>query len=160
MFKMISLALFILMLQGCSTVEQTTGISLGNQETTLTITLKAAADINPDLNNKPSPVLVRLFFLTARSNFDNSSYDVLFNKADGGLAGEFLTVRDILLVPGSQQELKLEQNEQVAFIGVVAGYRQLDAIRWRDAILATKSSILGKANLEVQVGAQAVRIVD
>jgi type VI secretion system protein VasD len=160
MFKIISMALFLLVLQGCSAVEQTTGISLGNKETTLTVTLTAAADINPDLNNKPSPVLIRLFFLTARSNFDNSSYDALFDQADGGLAGEFLTVRDVLLVPGSQQQLKLEQNEQVAFVGVVAGYRQLDAIRWRDAISSTQASFLGKSNLRIQVDAQAVRILE
>ncbi len=158
MYRQTFLFLICFVLMSCSAVEKTTGISLGDKSTTVEIKLIAAKDINPDLNNSPAPVLVRLFFLSARSNFNNASYDVLFSKQDGGLASEFITVRDILLAPGSEQRVQLEKSEQVMFIGAVAGYRKLDAIRWKDAVVA-EDALLGKTKIQIQVDAQAVRIL-
>lgn len=158
MFRHILLGLICFGVVSCSAVEKTTGLYLGNKNTPVEIEITAATDINPDLNSSPSPVLVRLFFLSARSNFDNASYDVLFSKQDGGLAGEFITVRDILLAPGAEQRLQLEKTDQVMFIGAVAGYRKLDAIRWKDAIIA-EDALLGSTKIQIQVEAQAIRIL-
>lgn len=150
----------IFYLCGCSVVKQTTGIQIGSSNITVEVTIEADQDINRDLNNQPAPVLVRLFFLSGRSNFDNASYEALFSQRDGGIAGELVVVRDVLILPGSKQQIKLEQTPAVSFIGVTAGYRELDSIKWRDITAAREPLFWRKTGLKISVSAQSVRILE
>ena len=42
--------------------------------------ISAASDINPDIEGRPSSVIVRVYQLTDKINFENANYDELFER--------------------------------------------------------------------------------
>lgn len=97
----------------------------------LEITLNAAADVNPDIDNRPSPVIVHLLELSAIDEFNRADYFALTSNDASALGGDVMNKTEIILTPGSSKTLKLEVDQKVAYIGLVAGYRDIDNSRWR-----------------------------
>lgn len=125
-----SLALWILVLatSACSTLSPYSTL------TKLNLTLTASDQLNPDLDGRPSPIVLRLLELKHPVAFENADFFSLYDHAKKALALDLMASEEIELRPGETRELKLSVNESSRYVAVFAAYRDLPETRWRYVI--------------------------
>ncbi len=110
---------------GCST------LSPYSHVTKVNLKLTASDQLNPDLNGRPSPVVVRLFELKHPVAFENADFFSLYERARESLAPDMAASEELELRPGETVELKLSVAEGSRYVGVLAAYRDLPESKWR-----------------------------
>jgi type VI secretion system protein VasD len=111
---------------------------------TLAININASNGINPNANNRPSPVVVRLYELKASAQFESADFLSLYDK-DQSVLGADIVVRDeFVLAPGEKKAIAKPLAADTKFIGVVAAFRDLERARWRAlvAVLPNKNNVI------------------
>lgn len=121
--------------------------------------ISAAADINPDIEGRPSAVLVRVYQLTNNVNFGNASYEALFESDHNALGSEYITLNEYLVDPESRNEIDLKISEHTRYIGVVVGYRSVDMVTWRTVLEVPEESFWKDSGLEIKVEKLSVRVI-
>lgn len=123
----------------------------------LTVQITASSDVNPDLQSRPSPVVLHLLELSSIDEFNRASFFELTENAAAVLGGDMLSKTEIILTPGSSRESILDLGEGVAYIGLVVGYRDIDNARWR---LSHELVPGNTGSIVVNIGKQHVSITD
>ncbi len=123
---------------------------------TVRATVIASPLINPDLNQRPSPVLVRLYQLTNPDAFEASDFASLFEKDEATLGPAMLAKRELIIAPGGIQVVNAELKPDALFVGAVVGYRNFEKATWKALF-----PIAGKKStpIRVNVGALAVELL-
>jgi type VI secretion system protein VasD len=95
------------------------------------LTMKAAADINPDAGGSAAPVTVRVYQLASTTAFDQADFFQLYNNDQAVLGADMLGRDELTLTPGGTQQLVKELKPGVTAIGVVAAFRDIQHANWR-----------------------------
>ncbi|WP_053183123.1 type VI secretion system lipoprotein TssJ [Pseudomonas kilonensis] len=140
LFKTLAALAMTLLLGGCTT------LSPFSTMTKLNLTLTASDQLNPDLNGRPSPVVVRLFELRHPVAFENSDFFSLYERARETLAPDLVSSEELELRPGETVELRLGITGDGRYVGILAAYRDLPHARWRYT-LPVAATQLTEANL-------------
>ena len=130
-------ALTLLLLAGCSSLSPYSTV------TKLNLTLTASDQLNPDLNGRPSPIVVRLLELKHPVAFENADFFSLYERAKESLAPDLVTSEELELRPGETVELKLSVEQGSRYVGVLAAYRDLPETRWRYTVQLTRMAVTG-----------------
>jgi type VI secretion system protein VasD len=117
--------------------------------------LTAAADVNPDRNQRPSPVVIRIYQLRRDEPFKAAPFEPLYDDDMKTLGEAFLTRDEFTLKPGERRAVDVELAVDTRFIGVLAAFRDLTdpAAVWRVVVPAPRR------NLAVQIAARRVSAV-
>ncbi|MEE5067451.1 type VI secretion system lipoprotein TssJ [Pseudomonas alliivorans] len=134
-FNMLAALTALVVLAGCST------LSPYSHVTKLNLKLTASDQVNPDLNGRPSPVVVRLFELKHPVAYENADFFSLYERAKESLAPDMVASEELELRPGETVELKLSLQEGSRYVGVLAAYRDLPDSRWRYTLQVTPVEI-------------------
>jgi type VI secretion system protein VasD len=95
------------------------------------MTLTAAADVNPSVEGKPSPVVVRVYLLRTDDPFKSADFFALYDD-DQKLLGPGLISRDeFMLTPGEKRTMEVPIAEGTVFVGAIAAYRDIRNAQWR-----------------------------
>ncbi|NNA67829.1 type VI secretion system lipoprotein TssJ [Pseudomonas gessardii] len=122
------------LLPGCS------NLSPYSTLTKLDLTLTASDRVNPDVNGRPSPIVVRLLELRNPVAFENADFFSLYGRAENTLPKDLVSSEEWELRPGEQVALKLRATPGSRYLGVLAAYRDLPQARWRHVVpLAVES---------------------
>jgi type VI secretion system protein VasD len=97
----------------------------------VSLTVKAAANVNPNGAGLPSPVVVRIYQLTGVTGFAETDFFELQDDAAGALGDELVGSEVFVLAPGGVEVYARELGEDVRFVGVIAAFRDLSAGKWR-----------------------------
>lgn len=124
---------------------------LGDRSADVEIALQASNRLNLDTKGKPLSVVVRVFKLKDRAEFDRSSYETLTSDQPDkpGLAGDLLGTQELLLLPNSIQRYRESLDDDVQYIGLVAAFRKPSPTGWR---LAFPVKELVQRNVIVNLG--------
>ena len=106
--------------------------------TLLDLTLTASADLNPDLTNRPSPMVIKLVELKSHTAFENADYFALSANTKSVLGPDYVAEEMMPVRPGEIKKFKLRLYPESRFIGVLAEYRALDNAVWRYVIQPKK----------------------
>ena len=99
--------------------------------TVLAGSISAAANLNPSVSQRPSPLLVRLYELRANTAFVKADFTSL-HQADVATLGTELVVRDeFMLMPGESRPYQRTLAADTRFIGVFGVYRDIERAVWR-----------------------------
>lgn len=115
----------LLLVAGCST------LSPYSHVTKLNLKLTASDQLNPDLNGRPSPIVVRLFELKHPVAFESADFFSLYERAKESLAPDMVATEELELRPGQTVDLKLSVEKGSRYVGVLAAYRDLPDTKWR-----------------------------
>lgn len=128
--RLFSLALcaLLLTLTGCS------AMSPYSHMTKLDLSLAGSDQLNPDLNGRPSPIVIRLMELKHPVAFENADFFSLYQRPKEALAPDLVAFEELELRPGETRELKLSVQEGSRYVGVLAAYRDLPEASWRYVI--------------------------
>lgn len=153
-FKSFALLALVLFTSAC------TALSPYSKITKLDLTLSASAQLNPDLDGRPSPIVVRLIELKNPVAFENADFFSLYERPKESLAPDLVASEEIELRPGETRELKLSVNDGSRYVGVLAAYRDLPETRWRYVVTLTPVQ-LTHAELQLdQTGIQILAATD
>ncbi len=95
------------------------------------IELIATQDVNPDGNDRASPIQLRIYQLTSRTTVDNLEFDELYFNGEALLSDELLSLDEVILQPGESLSRKIALQDTAGFIAVVAAFRNLDTSKWK-----------------------------
>jgi type VI secretion system protein VasD len=122
---------------------------------TLQIRISATTDVNPDVEARPSPIILHVLELTGIDEFNRADYFSLTRQDANALGGDVLSKTEIILTPGASKTIEMELKQKAAYLGFVGGYRDIDNSRWRISQEVTPGSTDWIA---VELGKQQVTI--
>ena len=99
--------------------------------TIVNLQIRSAADINPNPDGRPSPVILRIYQLKTLTAFEDADFFSLFERDLEVLGQDLLRKDEVSLKPGDTQAITLEPKDEVRFIGVMASFRDIDQAQWK-----------------------------
>jgi type VI secretion system protein VasD len=121
----------------------------------------ASADVNPDSQGRPSPVVVRIYQLRGDAEFKDAGFFALWDQEQATLGSSLIMRDERTLFPGQQVKLDLALSPDARFLAVAAAYRDIRSSRWRAVVGVPEKSLLkllAKRRVSVNVGKDAVSI--
>jgi len=115
----------------------------------------ASHEINPDINNRPSPLVIRVYELNSAATFNNVGFFQLYDEEAATLGGDLIARQEFEISPGEGRELIFKPQENARVFAVLAAFRNIDQAMWR----ATTELKLNSTNtLIVKIGNQSITI--
>jgi type VI secretion system protein VasD len=122
----------------------------------LDMQINASVDVNPDMQGRPSPIILHIMELNSTEQFNRLDYMSLTQPSGAALGPELLGKNQLVLQPGETRALPMELNPQTTVIGLVAGYRDIDNATWRTSIPVTQGTTKG---ISITLGQQTLTSV-
>lgn len=97
----------------------------------LELVITASPLVNPDLDNRASPVVARFYQLSSQDAFQGADFSALYETDEKTLGKSMLGRLELILEPGGVKSVVTKVAPDTAFIGVVAAYRRYDVAKWR-----------------------------
>jgi type VI secretion system protein VasD len=97
----------------------------------VSLTLKAATNVNPSVDGMPSPVVVRIYQLSGVTGFAESDFFRLQQDTNGALGAELVESESFVLPPGAVAVYQRQLGDEVRFLGITAAFRDISAGKWR-----------------------------
>ncbi|PAU82136.1 type VI secretion system lipoprotein TssJ [Halovibrio salipaludis] len=95
------------------------------------VRMKAGDSVNPDSEDRASPVLVRLYELREPDAFRDAGFDALHEDPEAVLGDDLLGMEETMLRPGSDWYTERALADDTRYLGVTAAFRNIDDARWR-----------------------------
>ncbi|WP_416762649.1 type VI secretion system lipoprotein TssJ [Roseateles sp. So40a] len=131
-FALGALGLFGGLLAGCSSMDKLNPFSSSVKPTEVRGTITASAQLNPSVNKRPSPLLVRVYELKSANAFNSADFVSLYQKDQAELGTELVAREEMTLQPGESRTIaKKTLSPETRFIAVFGAYRDLEHARWR-----------------------------
>jgi type VI secretion system protein VasD len=124
--------------------------------TTVNIDLVASSDVNPDRNDRPSPILVRVYELRSAGVFQGADFFSLLEQDSSVLGADQVSRWEYQLEPGQQERLIFTAQQGSGHVAVVAAYRDIEHARWR-AVQALDANQANDLNIRVERSEVAIR---
>ena len=109
----------------------------------LDMQISTTVDVNPDMQGRPSPIILHILELSSTEQFNRLDYMSLTQPSGAALGPDLLGKNQLVLQPGDSKPLPMELNPLTTAIGLVAGYRDIDNAVWRKSIAITQGSTKG-----------------
>ncbi|WP_102794736.1 type VI secretion system lipoprotein TssJ [Bowmanella denitrificans] len=119
------------------------------------ITFVAAPDVNPDINGRPSPVLVRYYELRSPSAFNSADFFSLYDKAAGELGNDYIRHDDLELKPGQQVQKTVIFSEETRYLGLIAAYRDIGTATWKRVVELPPDS---NSSIQIALGSNMLQL--
>ncbi|MGR6862788.1 type VI secretion system lipoprotein TssJ [Aliivibrio salmonicida] len=117
MLRRLCLICIVLILSGCGLFREEL------IEPKLVVHIKSSTNINPNVEDKPSPVELRIYQLTNNNAFEHSDFIKIYNDDQGVLKAELVVSRQLpSILPGETRQEIIPLGTGVQYIGVIAGF--------------------------------------
>jgi len=147
----------VLMLSACSSSNIFSAAANAIISPSTDLVFHVADDANPDLDGRPSPVVVTIYELSSRTIFDNQDFFSLYESAESILGPDLLSKQELELQPEQKFEQTLVLNKNANYVGVVVAYRDVDNSRWRGVVDVSPT---GYGDIDINIEKLAVYIKD
>jgi len=94
----------------------------------------AAVGLNPSINDRPSPLLLRIYELRSPTAFNQADFMSLYQSDQTTLAADLVMREEVMLQPGETRPFNKLLAPETRFIGVIAVYRNLERATWRAVV--------------------------
>lgn len=103
----------------------------GTSPTKLSLDITASGTLNPNSENQPSPVVLRVYELKTPDGFNGAGFFDLFDNDTKTLGGDLLGKREFEIAPGQKTSYNNQISPESQYVGILAGYRDVDNATWR-----------------------------
>jgi type VI secretion system protein VasD len=101
------------------------------QPVNVKLNIAVSADVNPDAQNRPSPIVIRIYQLKDDAAFKGADYFALYDKEAATLTATLVSREELELTPGERHSADFSVSPDTRFIGVAAAYRDIRNAEWR-----------------------------
>ncbi|MDP4025134.1 type VI secretion system lipoprotein TssJ [Methylobacterium sp. NEAU 140] len=123
---------------------------------TVDFLIEASPLINPDAENNPAPVVVRIYLLASQTAFVNANFFQLWEKDEATLGSASLSRYETVLPPSGVRHIAAKLVDGTALIGVTVGFRDYRAAKWRALVPFVGDRTL---KVKVQITTKSVAVV-
>lgn len=109
----------------------------------LTISINATSDMNPDSEGRASPIVFRVYQLAESKAFKEKDFFDLFEDDKEHLAESLIKSNEMELNPNESQVLTLTLDSNTKYIGFLAAYRNIETAKWRETQAVTPKTLAG-----------------
>lgn len=95
------------------------------------VAISATGAINPNSVSEPSPVVLRIYQLKSDSAFNAAEFSEIFYNDRKVLGGDLLGQKEFNVKPGDKLTYDDTVSPETRFLGVVAGFRDIENATWR-----------------------------
>lgn len=95
---------------------------------------RIASDINPDLDERPSPVIIKVYELASKTVFENQDFFALYDNPELILRTDLLKKDELVFEPGQRNEYRMALQPATKAVAVVVAYRDIEGARWRAVV--------------------------
>jgi type VI secretion system protein VasD len=104
------------------------------EPTRVVIEFEAAGDINPDPNERTSPVVLRIYQLKSYSAFKRADFLSLHDNDEEVLGKDLLNKKEIILKPNEKRTVFFSEiPDETRTLGVFAVFRNYEEAKWNVA---------------------------
>ena len=119
------------------------------------LTTSASKQLNPDLEKRASPIVIRVYLLTHIDTFDNSDFFALYENDKIILEKDLKFREEMEIKPGQSTSKILKISPDSQYIAVLAAFRDLDNAQWKSF---RKINHLNLQSLRIELGESTVNI--
>lgn len=148
--KYLLIIFLILGIQGCATSENAPQIKT---------TYFANAQVNPNIMNKPAPLVVTMYQLKTDSIIKNTDFISLYTDPKAALESSIISREQIEIKPNQQIETTQDLDPDTRYLAIIAAYRDIDNAQWRKLIKVKNNAkslklqiTFGKKEIDIQQG--------
>lgn len=102
--------------------------------TKVDLSLESSNKLNPDLNGRPSPVVLHLIELKHPVAFENADFFSIYQHPRETLTPDFIRLEELEMRPGERRSVKFSVAEDSRYLGILAAYRDLSGGEWQTVI--------------------------
>lgn len=106
-------------------------LGVGCSKPRVELAVASQPNVNPDHSNRPSPVIVKVYELRNDLAFKQAEFSRLFDTPLQVLGADLIATDELVFIPGEARRVAYQPNPNTRFVGVVAGFRQMDRAVWR-----------------------------
>lgn len=119
------------------------GAGCGGDTKTWRVQLLSSSTINQDDGGESLPVLVRVYQLKGKERFQQATFKTLWKNDKDALEGDLVDRKEMTVQPDAKTDLYLEVDVRhgVAYLGVMALFRQPGVEGWRQIVEASSSAL-------------------
>jgi len=153
LFKLSIVIAFICLLAACAFTRETLDLT-----TELNIEFTVSSSVNPDSDERSSPVVLNLLYLKDNRQFEQEDFIALLESPEDRLGKDLIEkIRLKEFIPSEEREVAYVLPEGVNYVGVIAEF-----IQYQDAIGKLILPIEGHASNKytVSVDKDSISIVD
>jgi type VI secretion system protein VasD len=144
---MVACVILALLLNACAGKEK---------PSVLEANLQVQSDINPDVSGRPSPVIVRLYELKSLATFDSLNFFSLFEHGKESLGADLVAADELQLMPDEKRKFERILQTDTRFVGVVAGFRDMEHASWRAATGVRANKV---SRVTIQLDGNRIQII-
>lgn len=134
LIKMFFAALFLI-IAGCASTPDPAEVELR---------VITTAGLNPDPDDRPSPVVLQVYRLSDIDGFNNARFFELYDNAEEILGQDLIHLSEMELSPETDQVIVVDRmTASTTHVGLLAAFRNIDAARWRVVIPTPADSKIG-----------------
>ncbi|MBL1276980.1 MAG: type VI secretion system lipoprotein TssJ [Ectothiorhodospiraceae bacterium] len=123
------MALITLILSAACTTMNTKVGGMLNLDSDLKINFLVETDINPDDNQTPSPLILRMYQLKAPTAFNKANFIDIYEKDTEILGSELVSRKKLKRIkPGENHETRFVLDPETKFVGIYAEF-----LKYKDA---------------------------
>lgn len=143
--KLVILALLLVNIPSCSSSKSRVG-GVFNLDTDLKLTLQVSSDINPDDNNRPSPVFVRFYQLKSTTAFDKADFIDIYERDKEIFGGDIVNKQTLKpLAPGETRTERLVLEPGTRAIAIYAEFSQYAGSTYKVTFPITENNVIRNA---------------
>lgn len=128
---MLGAAAFVSVAGGCSSAPPPVEAPKPCDKQIVTLDLYAAGNVNPNENNNPRPVVVRLYQLQSDLNMQNARYNDVLLHPDDVLGKDVMKLDEVSLFPNDHLQVKFERIKEASFLAGVALFHGPKGNSWK-----------------------------
>ena len=156
--KVMLLTFMCIGIWGCSSSKSRVGGVL-NLDTDLKLTLNVSSDINPDDNNRPSPVFIRLYQLKSTTAFDKADFIDIYERDKEMFGGDLINKQTLKpLIPGETRTESLVLEPGTRAIAIYAEFSQYAGSTYKVTFPVTENNVI-RNKQAVQISGRTLSLV-
>lgn len=101
------------------------------QPTRVNASIEAAANVNPDVRGRPSPIVIKVYELKAPTGFNAADFFSLYERDREKLGEDVVAVEEMQLLPGDKRTYERVLQPATRHIAVLAAFRSVETAQWR-----------------------------
>lgn len=109
--------------------------------TAIQVDIIGTSSLNPDVNSRPSPVVVRVYQLKTPGTFEAADFNSLYHDDTSTLGSDLIKRDEYIIRPGELQQYKSEPSSEARYLGVMAAYRNIDSAGWKRHVIIPQNRI-------------------
>lgn len=129
--KVLLILLIISVLTSCSTLQPA---QIPAKPAGLMLTLHSAANLNPNVTQRSSPVYLTIMQLKNTTAFKQADYFSLAGKPEQALGNNLISQQRILVTPKLDKQILLALDNQTHALGITAAFTHLNNSEWRQTL--------------------------